>query len=275
MQIPFELRARQSRLLKLSIPLTAIAVFFSLLAAAGWADRITAADAARKQNSGWQHDASATAPIAVKQWATPKPGWLYVLDPQPVPRSLSGRVWLVDPEAGKVMGVIVTGSNPDFALSPDGTLLYVTSKGIGDQSNLAIIDTGDGAVLRVGAVENRAVSTGMPPFSSMAVSGDGLVLRILVTVPNAPEIVGFQLASYDARTGSFCPDTCSWETVDTAASLIFPPRIVSIFYVQRPIVYGTSAWMRRRACSTTPSWCFHGNGDSASQKLFWLLAIET
>ena len=49
-----------------------------------------------------------------------------------------GRVLLVDAETAKVMGGIRTGDNADFALSPDGSRLYVASITEGDSSELAV-----------------------------------------------------------------------------------------------------------------------------------------
>jgi hypothetical protein len=86
-------------------------------------------------------EASIVSNIEVENWAKPEPGWLYVLDPKPDAGGPGGRVWLVDPEAGKVMGSIRTGDNADFALSPDGSRLYVASITEGDSSELAVIDT--------------------------------------------------------------------------------------------------------------------------------------
>ena len=65
--------------------------------------------------------------IEVENWAKPQAGWLYVLDPKPQAGGAGGRVWLVDPETAKVMGSIRTGDGADFALSPDGSRLYVAS----------------------------------------------------------------------------------------------------------------------------------------------------
>jgi sugar lactone lactonase YvrE len=126
-----------------------------------------------------QTNASGDSKIEVENWAKPEPGWLYVLDPKPDAGGPGGRVWLIDPETGKVMGSIRTGDNADFALSPDGSRLYVASITEGDSSELAAIDTAQGTVLQRGLIEDREVANVLPAFSTMAVSGDGLALRIL------------------------------------------------------------------------------------------------
>ena len=45
------------------------------------------------------------------------------------------------------MGIIQAGSDPDFALSPDGTRLYVASEER-ESGELAAIDTATGSVKR-------------------------------------------------------------------------------------------------------------------------------
>jgi hypothetical protein len=104
------------------------------------------------------------------------------------------------------MGSIRTGEGADFALSPDGSRLYVASVTEGDSSELAVIDTAQGAVLKSGAVNGRAVAEGLlPPFSTMAVSADGLALRILIATPQPPDKDAFLLATFDTRAGEFLP----------------------------------------------------------------------
>lgn len=185
----------------------AILCFLSLLAAAGCATRTRTAttSATPPVTSARRTVASAASPIAASNWTTPEPGWLYLLDPEPMPDRFAGRIWLLDPGTGKVMGAINTGPDPDFALSPDGASLYVASKRNDQQSDLAVIKTATGEVLKTGTVENRVVATGTPPYSSMGVSGDGLALRILVDVAKAPDTEGFQLATYDARSAGLLP----------------------------------------------------------------------
>jgi hypothetical protein len=150
-----------------------------------------------------QTNASADSNIQVENWTKPKPGWLYVLDPKPDAGGPGGRVWLVDPEAGKAMGSIRTGDNADFALSPDGSRLYVASITDGDSSELAAIDTAEGMVLQRGTVEYREVGNVLPSFSTMAVSGDGLALRILLDTPKSADADSFLLATFDTQTGVF------------------------------------------------------------------------
>lgn len=141
--------------------------------------------------------------IELENWSQPKSGWLYVLDPKPDATGAAGRVWLIDPESAKVMGSIRTGSNADFALSPDGARLYVTSITQGDSSELAVIDTARGVVLKRDTIEDREVGNVLPSFSTMAVSGDGLALRILRDTPESADRDMFLLDTFDTLAGEF------------------------------------------------------------------------
>jgi hypothetical protein len=180
----------------------------SLLFALGLADRPAWAGAAVGQtSSATQAGASAQSKIEVESWTKPEAGWLYVLDAKPDAGGPGGRVWLVEPEAGKVMGSIRTGGNADFALSPDGSRLYVASITQGDSSELAVIDTGRGVVVQRGAVDDREVGNVLPSFSTMAVSGDGLAVRILRDTPKSAEADAFLLATFDTQSGEFSQRT--------------------------------------------------------------------
>ncbi len=171
----------------------------------GFAVRPAASAHAGATGAQTKTNAPGESNIAVENWAKPKSGWLYVLDPKPDAGGPGGRVWLVDPETGKVMGSIRTGDNADFALSPDGSRLYVASISERDSSELAVIDTAEGTVVERGAIEDREVGNVMPAFSTMAVSGDGLVLRILIDAPKSADADLFLLAAFDTRTGNFLP----------------------------------------------------------------------
>jgi hypothetical protein len=149
-----------------------------------------------------QKNEPAASNIQIDNWTKPQSGWLYVLDPKP-DAGPGGRIWLVDPETAKIMGAIRTGDNPDFALSPDGSRLYVASITEGDSSELAVIDTAQGGVLQRGTIEDREVANVLPAFSTMAVSGDGLVLRILLDTPKSEEADAFLLAAFDTQSGEF------------------------------------------------------------------------
>ncbi len=161
------------------------------------------AQANATQNGAPEEPKSAAWKIEVENWNKPKSGWLYVLDPKPSAGGAGGRVWLVDPENAKVAGSIRTGDNADFALSPDGSRLYVASIIEGDTSELAVIDTSLGKVVKRGSIEDREVGNALPAFSTMAVSGDGLALRILIDTPKSADEDLFLLAAFDTKAGAF------------------------------------------------------------------------
>ncbi|MFZ0321850.1 MAG: hypothetical protein WAL56_22185 [Candidatus Sulfotelmatobacter sp.] len=182
--------------------------FFCLLFVffAGFAARPARAESPAAQNgASTKTSVPGDTNIKVENWAKPKPGWLYLLDPKPDAGGPGGRVWLFDPETAKIMGSIRTGDNADFALSPDGSRLYVASITEGDSSELAVIDTTQGAVIQRGMVEDREVANVLPAFSAMAVSGDGLALRILIDAPKSADADSFLLATFDTQAGDFLP----------------------------------------------------------------------
>ena len=153
------------------------------------------------ENSGGQQ-APIKWNIQVENWAKPQPGWLYVLDPRPDDGS-GERIRLLEPESGKTQGSIRTGGNADFALLPDGSRLYVASIVEGDLSELAVIDTVKGTVVQRATVEYREVGDALPAFPTMAVSGDGRALRILIDAPKSEDRDAFMLATFDTETGEF------------------------------------------------------------------------
>jgi hypothetical protein len=190
-------------------PLPSLLCLLTVSFALGFASRPARAGATAgqistaAQSTAAQTDSSRDSNIQVDNWAKPERGWLYVLDPKPEAGTPGGRIWLVDPETGKVMGDIRTGDNPDFALSPDGSRLYVASITDGDSSELATIDTAQGVVVQRATIEDREVANVLPPFSAMAVSGDGLALRILLDTPKSADADAFLLATFDTQAGEF------------------------------------------------------------------------
>jgi hypothetical protein len=140
--------------------------------------------------------------IQIERWTKPQPGWLYVLDSRPGDDT-GGRIWLVDPATAKIMGDIITGDKPDFALAPDGSQLYVASLVEAEKSEYAVIDTDAGTIVQQGNIDGRVIYDELPPFSTMGVSADGSVLRILIDAPKSADQDAFLLASFNTRTGEF------------------------------------------------------------------------
>jgi hypothetical protein len=122
---------------------------------------------------------SKTDRVEVRSWQTPQTGWLYVIDAT----TARSRILLLDPERGGVAGTILTGYNPDIAVSPRGDRLYLASQvaqcGQSNCDQLAVIDTHAGRVLSTSPIPDRVHYKMYPTSSRMAVSSDGRTLYLL------------------------------------------------------------------------------------------------
>ncbi len=187
---------------KLFIPLILCFISVSIVSGNSKAPAIIPLVAAQQDAPPAQTGASQVPSVVVDNWIKPLPGWLYILDPRPDVGETGAHVWLLDPQSGTVMGSIRTGYHPDFALSPDGARLYIASDTHVHATQLAVVDTTSGDVLAGETIYDRAIPTVIPAFSTMAVSGDGRSLRILVKKPDSDE---FQLDTIDADSGKLLP----------------------------------------------------------------------
>jgi hypothetical protein len=117
--------------------------------------------------------------VEVQSWQTPQTGWLYVVDAT----AGRSRIFLFDPERGEVTGTILTGYNPDIAVSPRGDRLYLASHmarcGQSNCDQLAVIDTHAGRVLSTSPIPDRVFYKMYPVSSRMAVSSDGRTVYLL------------------------------------------------------------------------------------------------
>jgi hypothetical protein len=169
-----------------------------------------------KAGTGRGLTAAPTSEIVVNQWTKPLPGWLYVLDPRSDPASPGSRVWLVDPETSKIMGSVRVGYDPDFALSPDGSRLYVAS-GERQSGELAVIDTATGN-LRHFPFPDRVLYQpwyrGLPPFSGMAMTSDGRTLWIPEPHVFSPDKIAARLSVFDTRRETFLKTAVDTGTCD-------------------------------------------------------------
>jgi hypothetical protein len=151
------------------------------------------------------YELSEASRVTVDGWTKPQPGWLYVLDPRSESDHPGSRIWLLNPETEKVMGSVRAGYDADFALSPDGSQLYVAS-GERASGEVAVIDTASGKVLHIpfpDRVLYKPWYEGLPPFSGMSLSSDGRALRIPGHHVFSPEKIAYQLWTFDTHSRRF------------------------------------------------------------------------
>lgn len=162
--------------------------------------------ASMANNRTREHEIRNSSTPAVEKWVRPRPGWLYVLDSRSGPHS---RIWLLDPERSKVMGSVRAGYDPDFCLSPDGTRLYIAS-GERESGELTVIDTVTGDHRHIpfnDRVLYKPWYEGLPPFSDMAVSSDGLAVLIPRYRVVSPGRIESRLWVFDAQGKSLLSKT--------------------------------------------------------------------
>lgn len=146
-----------------------------------------------------------TSEIVVDHWRKPLPGWLYVLDPRSDPTTPGSRIWLVDSEKSNIRGSIRAGYDPDFALSPDGSHLYIAS-GERESGELAVVDTETGNIRHIPFPDRDLYKPwyqGLPPFSEMALTPDGGALWISGWHVFSPNRIGTQLSVFDIHGEKF------------------------------------------------------------------------
>jgi len=157
--------------------------------------------------------------VTVVKWSRPQSGWLYVLDSN-FGRA-SAQILLVDPQQGSVMGVIETGYEPDMALSPDGTRLFVTC-GLVGQDSLSIVDTGEGKVIGTASVGWQMKYIRMPLVTSLGLSPSGRWLYIKKMTPLETGIDEYSIAVFDTQTLQFVPDEIATPQCENRHFLIGP-----------------------------------------------------
>ena len=141
-------------------------------------------------------------------WSAPQSGWLYVLDPEI--GDGESVVWLVDPDEG-IKGRIKAGDAPFFALSPDGTRLYVSSTqpgppGSGVYSDeLWEIDTASGVLLQQVKLSDRVTYT-LPAPGGLAVSLDGRYVHVAKSRTVRPGVHQQTIQTFDTIRKGFLPE---------------------------------------------------------------------
>jgi len=147
----------------------------------------------------------------------PRSGWLYIVDSNN--GNLEAQVLLVDPSAGRIVRVFKTGMNPDIALTPDGTRLYlasarVTPEGTANEE-LSVIDTSNGASLLTVSNAKRNTYNVVPPSSSLAISPNGRWLYVMKYDQISDLNTLYWLETFDTVSGKFLPGKvdlsgCGW-----------------------------------------------------------------
>lgn len=144
----------------------------------------------------------------LSSWSKPQSGWLYVLDPEV--EDGKSVVWLVDPAEG-VKGELKAGDAPFFALSPDGTRLYVSSghpspTGTSVFSDeLWAIDTASGVLLQQVKLPDRLIYT-LPAPGGLAVSPDGRYVYVAKTRTIRPGVHDQAIQAFDTIRNRFLPE---------------------------------------------------------------------
>lgn len=142
-----------------------------------------------------------------KDWSEPRSGWLYVLDPDV--GNEKSVVWLVDPRKG-IKGRLEAGYAPFFALSPDGTRLYVSSGQPGPTGSgvfsdeLWEINTASGVVLQQVKLSDRLSYT-LPGPGGLAVSPDGRYVYVAKTRSIRPSVDEETIQTFDTIKQGFLP----------------------------------------------------------------------
>jgi len=131
---------------------------------------------------------------------------LYIVDSNQ--GQLSSRVLLIDPQDKRVLKTFNAGLQPDIAVSPDGTRLYLafTEYQPDRMDKLQVIDTSSGAVLQTVENPERWLGTAPRYASKMAISSDG---RRLYIYKDHQTTKGdfYYLATFDTEKGKFLPET--------------------------------------------------------------------
>lgn len=167
--------------------------------------------------------------LEVDTWKSPRSGWLYVVDPEFKNDRVESRIWLFDPNRGRIMGTIRAGSGPDIAISQSGDRLYIASTmlgcGRGNCDELTVIDTGGGSVLSIAEIPGRVQYKVYPWSSTMTVSADGRSVYVLKSrfTPSGDD-APYGLAVLDTALGRFLSEEidlgqCGYGSFVSAPSL--------------------------------------------------------
>jgi DNA-binding beta-propeller fold protein YncE len=178
----------------------------------------------RANGSGAAEPAKKTLALHLKTANAPA-GLLYVLD------SNDGRqtsqVLVVDPELGSIVRTFESGYNPDFALSPDGSRLFILSTDYSNEKtphSLSILNAETGDTIKKVTVNDRWLYNVIPPASSLTVSADGRFLYVFMyNAGSSPENTFYWISTLDIDSGVFLPETVALNRCEVAQILTQDP----------------------------------------------------
>ena len=127
-------------------------------------------------------------------------GLVYVLDSGG--RTGKSQILLVDPQQKRIVRSIAAESNPDMALSPDGTRLYVAST-VENSGQLDIYDTGSGKLIRTVPNKDRWIPTSHLYISHMVMAPDGKWLYVF-KYDISTDL--YYIATFDTAREAFLPE---------------------------------------------------------------------
>lgn len=161
---------------------------------------------------------NATPPGAPRADGVNEPGTLYVLDPNGL--ASDSKVIALDVATGEVARTYDAGRDPGFAVSPDGTRLYVASRSE-TEDTLEVIDTATGSVLQRVKLRDRWMSTLPAYVPTLRVTPDGRWVYVLEADVTGPDASGYSVATFDTHTGRLLPKSAPLPGCGGAA--ILPP----------------------------------------------------
>jgi Methylamine dehydrogenase heavy chain (MADH) len=134
----------------------------------------------------------------------PASGWLYILDSKR--NEAESAVLVLDPEKGRIVESLYGGYQPDIAVAPDGSRLYLTYSETENthEGKLQVIDTSTGAVLKELPNRNRWLTTIETYAPKMVLSRDGAWLYLFKMIASSDST--FHLEIFDTRLNTFLPD---------------------------------------------------------------------
>jgi YVTN family beta-propeller protein len=171
------------------------------------------------------------------------------------------------------MGSVRAGSDPDFALSPDGSHLYVAS-GERDSAQLAVIDTASGEALRLpfpDRVLYQPWYADLPPYSGLEVTSDGRAVRILVDHVSSPEKVGCTIYQMELATHESSSTAASGDCRAFPSERLRSPDNAKVYLGYDSADPTLPGWIGLRVLDTASG---HVLGGVQTSVPFWSMALS-